>query len=81
MRREVQRFKAVSDDGRNVEIIEYATVRREFNMHDGPYDAENKLRTLVTEDGDDVTPTDVKGEYIIVWSGLRVRDTSQCESR
>ena len=77
MRREIQRFKAVGDDGLNVEIIEYATVRREFNMYDGPYDVENKLRTLVTEDGDDVTPTDVEGEYIIVRSGLRVRDASQ----
>jgi len=46
MTREIRCFKPVSDDGRNIEIIEYATVKREFNMHDGAYDVENKLRTL-----------------------------------
>lgn len=73
MERETRRFSVRSDDGRKFEIIEYASIRREFDMHTGSTEVENRLRRLVTSDGQSVNPTESEDQYLIVPLNLLVR--------
>jgi len=73
MKRETRRFSARSADRQEFEIIEYATIRREFDMHSRSYEVEDSLRHLVTSDGQDVSPTETEDEYLIVPLNLLVR--------
>ena len=73
MERETRRFSARSDDGQEFEIVEYATIRRESDMHTGSYEVENRLRRLVTSDDQSVSPTESEDEYLIVPLNLLVR--------
>ena len=71
--RETRRFVARSGDGDEVEIIEYTTIRREFDMRRGPHEVENTMRQLVTSDGETVNPTDEEGVYLVEPLNLLVR--------